>query len=92
MNDPEHTAAMVRAAAALVGDDKVDAAYRLITGGEDFADMLRAKRGAYIFIGNGRAAAESYHSVDTPQFDFNDDILGLGSVYRVNIVNQAFAS
>jgi hippurate hydrolase len=91
VNDPEHTAAMVRAAAALVGDDKVDAAYRLVTGGEDFADMLRAKPGAYIFIGNGHAADGSYHSVHTPQFDFNDDILALGSAYWVNIVNQAFA-
>lgn len=92
VNDPGHTAAMVRAAATLVGRDEVDANYRLVTGGEDFADMLRVKPGAYIFIGNGIKADGSYHSVHTSQFDFNDEVLTLGSAYWVALVQQELAA
>ena len=92
VNDPEHTVLAARAAAALVGEEAVNGAYRPITGGEDFADMLRVKPGAFIFIGNGVAADGSFHSVHTPHYDFNDDILTLGSAYWVSLVQQELAA
>jgi hippurate hydrolase len=88
VNDPKHAVRATHAAAELVGDDQVNSQYRLVTGGEDFADMLRVKPGAYIFIGNGAAADGTFHAVHTSHFDFNDEILTLGVAYWVNLVHQ----
>ena len=92
MNDPEHTTAAARAASALVGEGAVDAEHRMITGGEDFAFMLRQKPGAFIFVGNGTNPDGSFHSVHTPHYAFNDDILTLGSAYWVSLVQQELAA
>ena len=92
VNDPEHVAVAVRAAASLVGDGAVNGAAPPITGGEDFADMLRAKPGAFIFLGNGVGADGSFHSVHTPHYDFNDEILTLGAGYWVSLVRQELAT
>ena len=92
INDPEHAAIAARAASALVGEDAVITNAPPITGGEDFADMLRAKPGAFIFIGNGVAPDGSFHAVHTPHYDFNDEILTLGSAYWVSLVRQELAT
>ena len=92
VNDPDHAALMARAAGSIVGDAKVDANTPLITGGEDFSDMLREKPGAFIFIGNGVAPDGSFHAVHTPDFDFNDEILTLGAGYWVTLVRQELAA
>jgi amidohydrolase len=92
VNEAERTATAARAAAALVGEAAVDAEHRMITGGEDFADMLRVKPGAFIFIGNGTKPDGSYHAVHTPHYDFNDEILTLGSAYWVSLVQQELAA
>jgi amidohydrolase len=91
VNDPEHTAVAARAAAALVGDDRVDANTRPITGGEDFAEMLAEKPGAFIFIGNGLKPDGSHHPVHTPLYDFNDEIITLGAGFWVSLVKQELA-
>ena len=88
VNDADHAARAARAASALVGEQEVDADAPAITGGEDFADMLRAKPGAFIFIGNGVKPDGSFHSVHTPHYDFNDDIIPLGVGYWVSLVRQ----
>ena len=92
VNDPEHAALAAKAAASLVGEDAVDANTPPITGGEDFSDMLRVKPGAFIFIGNGVGPDGSFHSVHTPHYDFNDDILTLGAGYWVTLVRQELAA
>ena len=75
----------------MVGVENVEANAPPITGGEDFADMLRVKPGAFIFVGNGVKADGSFHSVHTPNYDFNDDILTLGAGYWVSLVRQELA-
>ncbi len=92
VNDPEHAAIAARAAASLVGEEAVDANAAPITGGEDFADMLRVKPGAFIFVGNGVNPDGSFHSVHTPHYDFNDDIITLGTGYWVSLVRQELAA
>ncbi len=92
VNDAEHAATMARAAESLVGAEAVHANTPPITGGEDFADMLRVKPGAFIFIGNGVQPDGSFHSVHTPNYDFNDDILTLGAGFWVNLVRQELAT
>jgi metal-dependent amidase/aminoacylase/carboxypeptidase family protein len=88
VNQPEHTAIAARVAATLVGEAAVNAEAPPITGGEDFADMLREKPGAFIFIGNGVKADGSFHAVHTPLYDFNDEILTLGAAYWVGLVRE----
>jgi hippurate hydrolase len=53
-------------------------------GGEDFAYMLQARPGAYIFLGNGDST--ELHS-DT--YDFNDEIIPVGVSYWVKLVETA---
>jgi amidohydrolase len=53
-------------------------------GGEDFAYMLQARPGAYIFLGNGDST--ELHS-DT--YDFNDEIIPAGVSYWVKLVETA---
>jgi amidohydrolase len=88
VNHAEQTVVAANAAAALVGEANVNRAANMITGGEDFADMLRVKAGAYIFIGNGVRPDGTYHSVHTPLYDFNDEVLTLGSAYWVSLVRE----
>jgi amidohydrolase len=81
------TAISLAAAAALVGQDKTDADMAPLMGSEDFAYLLEARPGGFIMIGNGVADDGSYHNVHTPGYDFNDDILTLGSAYWVQLVH-----
>jgi hippurate hydrolase len=46
--------------------------------------MLQRKPGAYIFIGNG--PEEGTNLLHNPGYDFNDDILPLGSSYWSRLV------
>jgi amidohydrolase len=82
----EPTAISIGAAAALVGADKVETNCPPFTGSEDFSFMLQARPGGFIMIGNGTAKDGSVHHVHTPGYDFNDDILTLGSGYWIQLV------
>jgi len=68
----------------LVGEDNVRSDMRPSMGAEDFAYMLREKPGCYVWIGNG--LAEGGCMLHNPRYDFNDDILTLGSGYWVKLV------
>ena len=59
-----------------------------ITGGEDFGEMLRAKPGAFAFIGNGVNADGVFQPVHTPRYDFNDAIIPDGAAYWVSLVQE----
>ncbi|WP_050418938.1 M20 aminoacylase family protein [Bradyrhizobium tropiciagri] len=54
---------------------------------EDFAFMLEARPGAYIFLGNGESAG-----LHAATYDFNDDALPAGIAYWVALVETALAS
>ncbi len=89
VNTPAEVTLAVRAAAAVVGAEAVDADHPPITAGEDFAYMLQKKPGAFILAGNGVAADGSFHHVHTPRFDFNDGLLAIGAAYWVSLVDHA---
>src|SRR3546814_16708445 len=55
VNHEAETEVAARVAAALVGDEKVNRNPTPSMGGEDFAYMLNARPGSYIWIGNGRS-------------------------------------
>ena len=60
---------------------------------EDFAFMLQARPGAYLWLGQGRrpgeAAAPTLHH---PSYDFNDEVLPLGVAWFVAMAHLATSS
>jgi metal-dependent amidase/aminoacylase/carboxypeptidase family protein len=80
------TAAM--AARSAVGSEQVDEEAAPVTGGEDFAFMMQAKPGAFVFLGNGAAEDGSVHALHTPRYDFNDAALPHGIAYWISLVRQ----
>ena len=86
VNHPDQTIVAANVAKLLVGDEAVETAAVAVTGGEDFAFMLEAKPGAFIFIGQGVAADGIAHGLHTPKFDFNDEIIPLGAAWWVRLV------
>jgi amidohydrolase len=84
----EPTAVSIAAACELVGTSNVETDCQPFTGSEDFSFMLEACPGGFIMIGNGTAADGSTHHVHTPGYDFNDEILTLGSAYWIQLVRK----
>jgi len=89
VNSDLETAAAVRAAEALVGAEGVNKRPVPMMGSEDFAFMLQARPGCYIWIGNGDG--EGSCMLHNPRYDFNDAILPLGASYWVRLVEQELA-
>ncbi|MER8805138.1 M20 aminoacylase family protein [Mesorhizobium sp. M0998] len=86
-NHTEGTSLAVNAARKLVGTAFVNDKIKPLMGSEDFAYMLEARPGAFIFLGNGSSAA-----VHNPKYDFNDEALPYGIGYWVNLVETALAA
>jgi hippurate hydrolase len=86
VNAPGAVDIAVRAGAAVVGSDNVNAAVEPVMGSEDFAFMLEAKSGAYAFLGQAGPAASCM--VHSPHYDFNDDLLPIGASYWVSLVDE----
>ena len=73
-------------AASLVGEARVMRNMPPSMGGEDFSFMLQAKPGAYMRLGQGGRDGCYLHN---SRYDFNDDILPLGSALHASLVEQA---
>ena len=84
--ETEHAAA---AAASVVGAAKVDTNPTPEMGSEDFAFMLQAKPGCYVWLGAGRGPDTA--NIHSPQYDFNDDVLPIGASYWVTLAEQQLA-
>ena len=87
VNHPLETMMAGDSAALTAGEEQVDRAVDPMMGGEDFAYMLEARPGAFIFIGNGDSA-----SLHHPAYDFNDDVIPYGISYWVNVAERALAA
>ncbi len=85
VNDGEATERAARIAEDIVGPPNVNRERQPTMGSEDFAFMLQAKKGAYIFIGNGKGGPDGC-MLHNPHYDFNDDILPLGASYWARMV------
>jgi hippurate hydrolase len=71
-------------AGQIVGVDRVDANVAPVMGAEDFSFMLNERPGAFVFIGNGDTAGLHH-----PAYDFNDDVIPIGTSYWVRLVETA---
>lgn len=68
----------------VVGDAMVDEDTPPIMPGEDFAYMLEARPGAYLFLGQGDTPM-CHH----PKYDFNDAIAPVGASFFARLVEKA---
>jgi amidohydrolase len=88
-NSAAETEIAAGAAAEIVGKGNVRRDFFPSMAAEDFAYFLEEKPGAYIWIGNGGAAAGRV--LHNPTYDFNDEVLSLGASYWVRLAEVALA-
>lgn len=84
VNAAEQTGFAADVAREVAGEDRVNDNVDPTMGGEDFAYMLNARPGAYIFVGNG--ASSELH---TDTYDFNDEAIPHGVSYWVRLAEKA---
>jgi hippurate hydrolase len=92
VNAPGPTRIAIAAAAAVAGPEAVETAAEPSTASEDFSFLIQDRPGAFIWIGNGLAADGHGHGLHTASYDFNDEILAIGSSYWVEVVRQELGS
>ena len=90
VNTADETGHAVQAMRAVVGEANVDTNPVPEMGSEDFAFMLQAKRGCYVWMGTG--VGERTLHVHNPRYDFNDDALAIGGSYWVTLAEQRLAA
>lgn len=91
INIPKHAEVCANAAAMVVGENNVLRNEQPTMGSEDFAFLLNASEGAYIWIGNGLVPEDSPKGgcmLHNTQYDFNDEILPIGASYWVQLVQN----
>jgi amidohydrolase len=86
VNTAAETEIAARAAAAVIGEENLVRDPTPSMGAEDFAFMLQAKPGSYVWIGNG--PTEGGCLLHNPHYDFNDEILPIGASYWATLVEQ----
>ncbi|MCG6206535.1 M20 family metallopeptidase [Rhodopseudomonas sp. HC1] len=86
VNHAEQTEVAQRIARDIAGDANVVSMPPLM-GAEDFAYMLEARPGAFIFIGNGDSAGLHH-----PAYNFNDDAIVYGTSYWIKLVETQLAA
>ncbi len=74
-------------AGEIAGKDKVDTNMAPVMGAEDFSFMVNARPGAFIFVGNGDSAGLHH-----PAYNFNDEIIPLGTSYWVRLAETALGA
>jgi len=95
VNHPEQTAFAIEAMRAVAGPAQVNADVEPTMGAEDFAFMLQAKPGCYVFIGNGegdhRAGGHGLGpcQLHNASYDFNDNLLPIGASYWVRLAEMS---
>ena len=91
INTPKHAELCANAAGMVVGKENVLRNELPTMGSEDFAFLLNALEGAYIWIGNGLVPEDGPVGgcmLHNTQYDFNDEILSIGSSYWVQLVQN----
>ena len=83
-NHERETSFAASVAADVVGGPHVDTAMVPVMGAEDFSFMLEARPGAFIFVGNGPSAGLHH-----PAYNFNDEVIPIGTSYWVKLVETA---
>ncbi|MEO8935442.1 MAG: M20 aminoacylase family protein [Burkholderiaceae bacterium] len=97
INHPKETAFAVGIMRDVVGDANTMTDIEPTMGAEDFAFMLQARPGCYVFIGNGDGEhREMGHGMGpcmlhNPSYDFNDALIPIGATYWVRLAEKFLA-
>ena len=97
INDPEQTRFAASVMAEVVGADNVDTSVEPTMSAEDFSFMLLEKPGCYAFLGNGDGRhRDTGHGMGpcmlhNASYDFNDELLSVGSTYWVRLAERFLA-
>ena len=84
VNHEKQTAFAADVASEIAGPAQVDRDFAPMMGAEDFSFMLNERPGAFIWVGNGDSAGLHH-----PAYNFNDDVIPLGTSYWVKLVETA---
>lgn len=84
VNHEAETGFAASVAQEIAGKDRVNTKLPPMMGAEDFSYMLRKRPGAFIWVGNGDTAGLHH-----PRYNFNDDVIPLGTSYWVRLVETA---
>lgn len=84
VNDAEKAGFAADVAREVAGEAGIVADMDRQMGSEDFAAMLEARPGAYLFLGQGPGAGLHH-----PEFDFNDRVAPLGASFFARLVERA---
>lgn len=84
VNSPEQTVFAAAVARDIVGADNVLEDTEPVAGAEDFAFMLEARPGAYLFMGQGPSAGLHH-----PEYNFNDAVSPYGASFFARLVETA---
>jgi amidohydrolase len=83
VNDADLSKAYLAAAADIVGEANVSETTEVVTGSEDFADMLKAVPGAYCTVGHKGGVP-----VHNPAFVLDEEILPVGASVMARILER----
>jgi hippurate hydrolase len=87
VNHEQQTGFAASVASQIVGDTHVNVDLPPMMGAEDFSFMLNARPGAFIWIGNGDSAGLHH-----PKYNFNDEVIPVGTSYWVKLVETALGA
>jgi hippurate hydrolase len=90
INHEAETLRAQAAAAAVLGDTRIHRNAPPRMGAEDFSYMLQKCPGAFIGIGQGDGGRHTV-GLHNPRYDFNDDLIPLGSSVFARLVEQELA-
>jgi amidohydrolase len=88
VNDPAIAELARRAAARVVGEDKVVPPEPTM-GGEDMAIYFERTPGCFVFVGSGNPARGLDQPHHSPRFDFDEDALAIGADFLAAAAEEA---
>ena len=91
INSYDPTETMIKCVENNFGKASIDSSCKPMLFSEDFSFMCAHTPGCFILIGNGITGPNS-EPLHSPNFDFNDDILTLGSSLWVNLSRMISAN
>jgi amidohydrolase len=86
-NSSQQTEAAIRVARNVFGDENTDGDCLPRLFSEDFAIMSDVKPGCFVLMGNGTKGSHA-KPLHAPDYDFNDELLVIGSSYWTELVEQ----
>ena len=81
INHEQQVEKAVGVAHSVVGHELVNPNMSPEMGAEDFSYLVRARPGAFLFLGQGKGP-----SLHNPAFDFNDDAAPIGASFFVRLI------